>query len=210
MSNFLYRHLSSPTAPWRHNALLLALSGMEIAWITPFVLAFHPRGWQAHPLLYLLGLWGIMLVMMAVGSYLTDLQLAPPVFGLGALATILGRALLILRLYVFWGTPAFDLSWIHRAFLEPGPDFGTTMLLLVTLLYLWGRGISFLRRDVDDLTIGRDFRKGIIGLAIGLSLFTYTSGQQDIFVVYPFFFFSLITIALERIEGKIYASSNIA
>lgn len=190
-------------ASWRRNTLFLALAGMEMAWFTPLVMSLLPRSWGDPPVLYLLGLWGIMLVMMAAAHFMSTRQIDSPAFELGVLATIVIMGLLVLRFYVFWDEPLFSLGWIKQAFFEPSPRRLETLVVLATMGYLWWRGVTFLQRDVGFFIIGYDFRKGMLGLIFSLILFTGLSGQTVTIFVYFFFFFSLMAVALGRVEDKI-------
>ena len=193
---------------WFSPALLLALVGMEMSWFAPLILSLHRRGWGTAPGWYLAGLIAVMLAMMAVARVLSARRIGSPAFELLVLATIVFIGLVILRLYVFRGEPWSSLAWLGPAFITADPRRVDTLLVLVTVAYLWWRGVSFLQRDVTFFSIGLDFRKGVLGLAIGASLYdTLTHHPAGVFI-YAFFFFSLVAVALGRIEDKAATSNS--
>lgn len=197
-----------PTDAWQRSAMLLALVGMEISWFTPLVLGFHRRSWAVPPVWYLLGMGALMLMLMAIASFLSSRQVGSPAFELGILASIVGIGLLLLRLYVFWGEPALSLRWLRDAFISNDPRRIDTLIVLVTLAYLWWRSVSFVQREIGFFAVGYDFRKGVLGLAIGVSFYTILTRHPASLFVYSFFFFSLIAIALGRAEDKAQAGSR--
>ncbi len=194
--------------PWQRNALLLSLSGMEMAWLTPLVMTLSVRSWDASPILYFLGLWGIMLVMMMAANFLSMRQVDSPMFELSVLGIIFIIAILLLRLYVFWDEPAFSLAWIGAIVQPEHPRWPEVILTLATVAFLWWRAVTFLQRDVAFFTIGLDFRKGVLALVLTVGLFGLITQQSVLFFVYAFFFFSLLTVALGRVEDKAQSASG--
>ncbi len=198
----------SQTTAWQRIAILLALVGMELSWFTPLMLGLHHRSWGIAPGWYLLALAALMVGLMAIASLLSGRQVASPRFELTVLVTLVAIALLILRVYVFWGEPALSLRWLADAFITNDPRRIDTLIVLVTLAYLWWRSVSFLQREVGFFSIGYDFRKGVLGLAVAVSFYTMLTGRPASIFVYCFFCFSLIAIALGRAEDKAQASSR--
>ncbi len=195
-------------SPWRRNALVLALSGMEMAWFTPLVMTLSVRSWDKSPLLYFLGLWGIMLVMMMAANFLSMRQVDSPMFELSVLGIIAVIAILLLRLYVFWDEPISSIAWIGAIARPEHPRWPEVVLTLATVGFLWWRAVSFLQRDVVFFTIGLDFRKGVLALVFTVGLFGLITQQSVLFFIYAFFFFSLLAVALGRVEDKAQNASG--
>ena len=187
---------------WRRNVLLLALAGMEMSWLAPLVMSLHLRGWDKSPVLYFLGLWGVMLVLMMAAHFMSMRQIDSPMFELGVLGSILLITFFILRLYVFWDEPPTSLAWIGVIVHPEQPRWPEVILVLATVAYLWWRGVSFLQRDVAFFTIGLDFRKGVLALVATVGLYALLTQRSVLFFVYAFFFFSLLAVALGRVEDK--------
>ncbi len=188
--------------PWRRNALLLALAGMEMAWLTPLVMSMNSRSWGSPPILYLLGLWGVMLVMMMAAHFMSMRQVDSPMFELGVLGIIAVIAFLLLRLYIFWDEPVSSLAWISAIAQPEHPRWPEVILVLATVAYLWWRGVSFLQRDITFFTIGLDFRTGVLALVFTVGLYALLTQRSVMLFVYVFFFFSLLAVALGRVEDK--------
>ena len=195
-------------ASWFSPALLFALVGMEMSWFAPLILSLHRRGWETAPGWYLAGLIAVMLMVMTVARILSARRIDSPAFELLVLATIVFIGLLILRLYVFRGEPWSSLAWLGPAFITADPRRIDTLLVLVTVAYLWWRGVTFLQRDVTFFSIGLDFRKGVLGLAIGASLYNTLTDHPAGLFIYAFFFFSLVAVALGRMEDKAATSNS--
>jgi large-conductance mechanosensitive channel len=175
---------------------------MEMSWLAPLVMSLHPRSWDKSPALYLLGLWGVMLVMMMAAHFMSMRQIDSPMFELGVLVIIAVIAFLLLRFYVFWDEPMVSLAWIGAVVHPEHPRWPEVILVLATVAYLWWRGVSFLQRDVAFFTIGLDFRKGVLALVATVGLYALLTQRSVMLFVYAFFFFSLLAVALGRVEDK--------
>ncbi len=206
--------MSGRSDSWRHTALLVALIGMEIAWLTPLLISLHRRSWSLSPWWFLLGLLALMLGLMSIARFLSTRRVSSPTFELIVLAVIVLIGLLLVRLYVFWEEPIFSWRWLGPAFVSNDPRRIDSFVVLATLAYLWWRSVSFLQRDIGFFSIGYDFRKGVLGLALAVSLYTvlvrevaHPAWAANAFV-YLFFFCSLVAIALGRAEDKAQVSSR--
>jgi len=140
--------------------------------------------------------------MMMAANFLSMRQVDSPMFELGVLVIIAIISILLLRLYVFWDEPAFSLAWINAIVRPEHPRWPEVILTLATVAFLWWRAVTFLQRDVVFFTIGLDFRKGVLALVFTVGLFGLITQQSVLFFVYTFFFFSLLAVALGRVEDK--------
>jgi hypothetical protein len=105
------------------------------------------------------------------------------------------------RIFLHPGVSWGDLSWIRQA----GSDllFGSSgghWVVTVTALYLWWRGVSLSRRSFEFEPVSFAFRSGLLLLIFGTLLLSYIVGFQVIAFIFPFFFFSLVAVALTRLE----------
>jgi len=187
---------------WLRHAIFLALAGMEMSWLAPIVISLNPRSWHSPELFFLLGLWGILLVLMLVANALSLRQIDSPLFELAVLAAILLMSLLVVRLYVFWGEPVLSGEWLAVIFTDNDPRRIEVFLTLGVMAYLWWRGVTLLQREIGFFIIGLDFRKGVLGLILGVILYSELVGRSPTLFIYTFFFFSLMAVALGRIEDK--------
>lgn len=193
--------LSLPALYWPHEALALAYAGMEISWLTPYFLALVPPARLLPP-------------------YLTAFLLAVPMLGYYGWARLaerrqidVGRERLVMllalpvtvllgwRIFLHPGMPLGDLSWIQQAGsnLLFGGSSGHWVVAL-TALYLWWRGVSLSRRTFEFEPVSFAFRSGLLLLVFGTLLLSYIVGFQVNAFIFPFFFFSLVAVALTRLE----------
>ncbi len=193
---------------WLRNALFMALVGMEISWLAPLAISLNRRSWQVPTLEFMLAMGVMLLFMMLVANYLSMRQIDSPLFELAVLAVIVFTALLVLRLYIFWGEPFFSWRWLGVFFAADDPRRIEAFWVVGVMAYLWWRGVTFLQRDVGFFVIGLDFRKGMLGLIAGVVLFSKLVGRSPVAFIYAFFFFSLLAVALGRIEDKMRARGD--
>ena len=187
--------------PWVQNAIFFSLTAMEMAWFAPLVMIFLPGTWANPPILYLLGLWAMMLGLMVIAHFLEQRDIPSPAFEVIVAGLLLFLGLLAIRLFVYSDEPVTSLAWVGKMF-SPGNDLITIGVILGTLAFLWWRAVTFLQRDITFFIIGYDFRKGVLALLVTATLFRYLSHQSALLFVYVFFFFGLLAVALGRAEEK--------
>lgn len=187
---------------WLRNALFFALAGMEMSWLAPIAISLNRRSWQSPDVLFLGGLLVVLVVLMLVANFLALRQIDSPLFELAVLGTIIVLSLLVVRLYVFAGEPLFSTRWLGVFFAAEDPRRLEAFWVLGLMAYLWWRGITFLQREVGFFVIGLDFRKGVLGLIAGVALYASLVQRTPTLFIYAFFFFSLLAVALGRVEDK--------
>ena len=196
-SSFLPRH----GLPWVQNAIFFSLTAMEMAWFAPLVMIFLPETWRTPPIVYLLGLWALMLGMMVIAHFLEQREIPSPAFEFIVAGVLLLLGLVAIRVFVFTDEPATSVAWVGRLF-SPGNDLVKTGVILGSLAFLWWRAVTFLQRSIDFFIIGYDFRKGVLALLATTAIFRYLSHQPAMLFIYVFFFFGLLAVALGRAEEK--------
>lgn len=187
--------------PWVQNAIFFSLTAMEMAWFAPLVMIFLPGTWRTPPILYLLGLWAVMLGMMVIAHFLEQRDIASPAFELIVAGLLLFLGLLAIRLFVYTDEPVTSLAWLGKMF-SPGNALVEIGVILGSLAFLWWRAVTFLQRDITFFVIGYDFRKGVLALLLTTAIFRYISHQSALLFVYVFFFFGLLAVSLGRAEEK--------
>jgi hypothetical protein len=187
----------------RQEVIWLALAAAEISWVTPLFIALSQRVAPHPPLL----IWAGMLVALLGFFYVyrtlvrADLPLRIQQ-GLVA-AALLAASGLVLRYHIYAGAEGRGVGWFLALFrsladvetVQPGG-----WLAMMGLVYLWARALHLARRSTSAESVGFSFRAGVV-LFIVVALFARLFTRQDISAfVLPYFFFSLVAVALARVE----------
>ncbi len=185
--------------PWQQTAIFAALMVMELAWVTPLIMIFLPEMWGLPPLLVLVGLWAMMAGMMVIARFLESRDIPSPAFQLLTAAWLIFIGLLAVRVVLFPDASFFNLDWMHTA-LTSGDVAFRAVVILGAVAYLWWRAVTFLQRDLSFFIIGYDFRKGVLGLILAVSVLHFLSRESAMIFVGVFFFAGLMAVALGRTE----------
>jgi len=95
---------------WQLEALLLALSGIEICWFAPLFLAITRSARVYPPLLVGVVLWLMVWAMMRLARFLAERQIASPIYELSVAGVVVLTSLLGIRFYVYRTLPLRDWS----------------------------------------------------------------------------------------------------
>lgn len=189
----------------RHEILYFLWALMELAILTPLVLAFAPWSRLWPPGLTVVLLLLLMLIPFNLSRLMSTLD-----FNIDVQRTVLAVGLIVTiiiawRLLLYSPRPVIDVGWIGDFFNHveiPGNPFRTrdvTIFLLVTIM--WWRGISLIGRHADIGEIGFRMRFEILLLFI---LVAGMAGSLLPWSVTPFillfFFASLLAIVITRVE----------
>ena len=185
--------------PWHQTAIFAALMIMELAWVTPLIMIFLPETWGVSPLLVLAGLWALMAGMMAIARFLETRDIPAPGFQLLTAAWLILIGLLAVRVVIYPDEPLFSLRWLGAMF-SPGEDALHMVVILASVAYLWWRAVTILQRDPNFFIIGYDFRKGVLGLILAVSILRFLSRESAMIFVGVFFFAGLVAVSLGRTE----------
>lgn len=92
------------------------------------------------------------------------------------------------------------------------PEVGISAIVL----FLWWRGISIGQRSLTFQGVAFSFRLGVLLLVVSTSLLSISATSNSTVFILPFFFFSLMAVALARVEevnrakGGVGAPFNVA
>ena len=210
MSNRLAAVLRSDftTANSRREVIYIALATAEVCWAAPvFLLVVQSR--SPHPPY---SLWLAMVALLLGTFYVyrllmrTDLSLRR-LQGL-LVGLLLVSLVLMVRFHIYTDAGLTGIDW----FLQPVRSFASLtsgipleFIAMLTLTYLWARGIHLARRSLSARSVGFSFRSGmvvLIGITWATSLFTSADVlgavlNTDIIL---YFFFALLAAALARVE----------
>jgi hypothetical protein len=184
----------------RREATYLGLAAAEVCWVLPVFLCVGQGGGQHR---WLLTWLGMLILLLAFFYAYRSIEAAGLTQGLqkGLLAAILLLAIgLVLHFYIYRQP---GLGWVVALFRNLAdveavdPRGWMTVMFLV---YLWARGIRLGRRSLTVDSVGFTFRAGIVilvleSLLLGLIFRVDLSG-----LVLPYFFFSLVAVALARVD----------
>ena len=196
----------------RDGLIHFCLAGMEVAWFTPILLfAFHWWYiWDWPPLAAFGGLLGVLLTWMLTLELLDRLT-DSPLYELSVLTLVLLTSLLIVRFWLYWGTPVGDFLWLGNivyAIFNVGEGVQLELALILANLFLWQRAISATSRTVTFFSVGFNFRLGILLLIVGTSLLNYFSSQNAGSFIWVYFGLGLTAVALARVRDKAIASQS--
>jgi hypothetical protein len=197
----------------RDGLIHFCLAGMEVAWFTPILLfALYWYRWDWPPVAAFGSLFGVLLIWMLVLELLNRLAVDSPVYELSVLALILLTSLLIVRLWLYWGTPVGDFLWLGNtayALFNFYEGMQLEWVLILANLFLWQRAISATRRTLTFFSVGLNFRLGILLLVLSASLLNYFSAQNVSSLIWVYFGLGLTAVALTRVRDKTIAAQSV-
>lgn len=186
----------------RREAILLALAAAETCWAAPVFLAVI-RTTNPHPAL---PVWlGMLSLLLGFFIFYRVVAAAPLTMRAQQGLLVIGLLLtagLVLQLHVY-GDEYHGLRWFASIFLEivdPMVIMPRGWVAILALVYLWARGIHLARRSLSVGSVGFSFRSGVVILTVLAFLVGIYSEEEAVGFVAPYFFFSLIAVALARVE----------
>jgi hypothetical protein len=200
---------------WVEELLYLSALATEAAIIYPWQLLAHSAlGHRALPY------WGLCVLLWAAYGIVTLLDRISLSAGRRltadrkqalVVALILVCALLVIRVHVYAprarGEAPWDFTWVADMVDGLFSTMSSTsesalppdLLALLVVLVAWWRGIVASRKELDIQQVWFRFRLGVV-LLLGFFLISIVGRRQDLTgVVFAFFFFGLLSIALSRI-----------
>lgn len=192
------RHLK-----WRHEVLYLCVAAMEVCWLYPWVLLGNRALGGGTRQSLILPPFVLLLTALYLTRALPKLALAMHwnrvIIALSAAAA----CLVTLKYHLYGQYSWFDLTWLWDmviALADLANAIPAGMLVIVVVLYLWWRGISLGQQTLTSAKVGFYFRLGIVAFVWYLLLTIFGLVQDVTVVIFVYFFFGLIAVALARIE----------
>jgi hypothetical protein len=193
--------------------IIAALAAAEVCWLAPVLLALRGASEPPLPLLLwletLLLLLGFFYLYRAVAAANLPLRARQ-----GVLVLVLLLAIGLTLRYRVYAAPQWrGASWLG-AFLRSLADADDTQpwgwVAAMGLVYLWARGIHLARRSLSLQSVGFSFRSGIVLLIVESFILHFLTDLDASGFVIPYFSFSLVAVALARIEevGQVPNSSR--
>jgi len=190
----------------RRGLIYFCLVGMEIAWTTPFVaLMFHLQGCGWSPMTVFARLFGVLLLWMLALELLNRLEVDSPVYQLVVLGLIVPSSLLLVRFWLYGGTPVRDFGWLRSTFdalFNIHQGLRPELVLILTSLFLWQRAANATSRSLGFFSVGVSFRVGILLLILGAGLLNHITGQNATSLLWIYLGLGLTAVALSRVLEK--------
>lgn len=194
---------SGGLADGRTEVIWLALAAAEVSWVTPILMTLN---WARNPHSPVLLWLGVLILMLGYFYFYRALLAAKLTLRLQQGLLVLGLLLsiaLILRFHVYaglalQGTDQFLMPF--SSLVDVAAVFPRSGLAIMILVFLWARAVHLANRSVTANGVGFSFRSGVLVLIV-VAFFARVFADLDVpgFVV-PYFFFSLLALALARIE----------
>jgi hypothetical protein len=187
---------------WRREALYVTLVAAEMCWFTPwFSMIFRPA---VAPTTYgtALTLGSLVLVVVYFNRILDRLQLDLLYQRVILIVAVVTTTALIIRFFIYPSYGWLDLGWLGKAgesllaFYSLPPEIGISAIVL----FLWWRGISIGQRNLTFQGVAFSFRLGVLLLVFSVPLLSILVAYDSTVFILPFFFFSLLAVALARVE----------
>ena len=203
---------SAPAAGWqagldainiRREAIWLSLAAAELCWTVPI---FWALTWAFVPHPPFLLWFGMLVLMVGFFFFYRALVSADLVLRLqqGLLAVGLVLCIIfVLRFHVLAGSDLRAVEWLMIPFrditdVSRRVPLGWVTVMLV--IYLWARAIHLANRSLSTEPVGFSFRSGVlVMIAVTFLVDVFTSLDVSGFVL-GYFFFSLVAVALARVE----------
>lgn len=187
---------------WRREALYVTLVAAEMCWFTPWSLVITRQ--VADITLYgtalILGLF--VLAVVYSRRILESLQIDLLYQRVLLIIAVLVTLPLMIHFVLYPGYGWFDLGWIGKAgrsflsFYSLPPEVGVSAIVL----FLYWRGISISQRHLSFQGVAFSFRLGVLLLIFSVSLLSAFAVPVSTTFILLFFFFSLLAVALARVE----------
>ena len=187
---------------WRRESLYVTLVAAETCWFTPWFLVIIQRAAAPTPYgtAFILGILVLAVIYsLRILERLHIVLLYQRVLLIVAVVVTLPLVIHVV-LYPTYGW--LDLSWLGKAtesllsFHTLPPEIG----VFAMVIFLWWRGISIGQRDLNLQGIAFSFRLGVLLLIFSVPLLPTPVAYDFAVFIVLFFFFSLLAVALGRVE----------
>jgi hypothetical protein len=190
----------------RRGLIYFCLAGMEIAWITPFVaLLFHQQGLGWSPMLAFGRLLAVLLIWVLALELMNRREVESPRYELAVVALVVLSTLVLVRIWIYWGTPLGDFGWLpdtFHALFNFHRGLRPELVLILTNLLLWQRATNATSRQLDFFSVGVSFRLGILLFLLGGGLLNHVTDYEVTSLFWLYLALGLTAVALARIQEK--------
>jgi len=189
-----------------------------MCWFTPWFLVIIRPIATLTPYRTALTLGIFVLAVIYFSRILDLLQLDLPHQRVVLIVAVVVTIVLIIRSLLYPGGGWLDLGWLGKA----GESFlsfyslPAEVRISAMALFLWWRGISIGQRNLTFQGVAFSFRLGVLLLVFSTPLLSTVAAYDSTAFVLLFFFFSLLAVAVARVEevnrakGGVGAPFNVA
>ena len=186
----------------RREILYLLLAGMDVCLFVPIIMALSQHAGRYSPLRAAPAFFVVILVPFYLVRFLDLFDLKETVqrdIGLGVLFVWI---LLALRFTLYRHVPWYSLAWLGEMARHVGDRelWSQDAAIVVATLVFWWRGLELAKRSLDVEAVGYSFRSGVLIMAVGVALVFQFREWSAAPLVFTYFFFSLMAVALARAE----------
>ena len=186
---------------WRKETLYATLVAAEMCWLTPWALVITQQAAVATSYGPALTLGFLVLGVVYFSRIMDRLQFDLLYQRAMLIFAVVITTFLIMRSFLYSGYGLFDFGWLGKAggallnFYSLPPEAG----VVVVVFFLWWRGLSIGQRSLTFLGVAFSFRLGVLLLIFSTPLLFMLNYDSTVLIP-PFFFFSLMAVALARVE----------
>jgi len=187
---------------WRREALYATLVGAEMCWFTPWVLVIARRTEVLTPYVTALTLGVLVLAVIYFSRIMDYLQFDLLYQRVILVVAVVITTPLVIRSLLYPSYGWLDLVWLGKAggsllyFYSLPPEAGVVAITL----FLWWQGVSIGQRSLTFQGVAFSFRLGVLLLVFSAPLLSIAAAYDSTALILPFFFFSLLAVALARVE----------
>ncbi len=212
----------------RYRIVYMALAGMDVACLLPFVLTWIERGriWGEFPLpapavailnrpVALFAFWWLLMIgYLVIADLINRRQVSSPRREVLLILLVIGTSVAGVRLFLYPLADVFNLAWPWETVLSIANfSEGVTPPLLFILVnsFLWIRVAMAADRELTFFSVGVSFRLGMLLSILGGALLSTIGGRpagESLLYFVIFFGFGLVAIAVARIDEKAIGDSN--
>jgi len=187
---------------WRDELLYLLLALMEVAWFWPLLAALASLSGRSGAVPSVAGFLALLLLALYLARLVLSwrLDLTRSRVLVGYLAAVSFLIALKLQLYGHYGW--LDLAWLREALGDLLTlSFTPTALVIVTVAYVWWRGLRLGQEHPTMGAVYYRFQAGLVGLIAALILSSQARIQLDVSpFIFGYFFCGLLAVAVVRLE----------
>jgi hypothetical protein len=194
---------------WVEELAYLTLLAMEASIIYPWQLLVN--AWSGYDGIPFWGVCALLWVSYALASLLGHTELTADRKQVVIAVLLIFSVLVAVRVFVYPDYRIWQLGWVGDmanelfSFTRFPPD----LIAIVVVFVAWWRGILAARKEYSTPNVWFHFRVGVILMFVYLFLTIFGHRGEPTSLLFAFFFFGLISIALARIMelGGIHAST---